>query len=112
MQQLFESILKMSPFFKEGDCVTNVSSYNSNAFFYTLNNSQMFLVCDAIGASLILENYRNAAIVNAKTAIPEVYHDFMDFEGFAEHSWGSLEDIYDSVYEFTVDNKTYFICSI
>lgn len=45
--------------------------------------------------------------------IPEVYHDFFEFNDFADYSWQTIYDVYENVDEIVDESgKRYYICSI
>ena len=83
------------------------------AYELTVNGKRAFVVCDDEGEEGILREYRQASIEAAMRDIPEVYHDFFEFNDFADYSWQTIYDVYENVDEIVDESgKRYYICSI
>lgn len=79
---------------------------------FIVNDKEIYIVCDDEGEEGILRTYREASIEAAKRDIPEVYHDFFDFNEFADYSWQTIYDVYDNVTEVEDNNKIYYVCTL
>lgn len=104
-------ILKSSEFFEEKDSI--VESYTAPGVSeFVVNDKDLFIVYDEEGEQDLLNRYREASISAAMEDIPEIYHNYVEFNAFAEDAWQSIYDIYEVVDEVTFEGNTYYICSV
>lgn len=109
MLDILKNIL-LSQEWVEDKNITNVQQINDSTYEFTISHEHIFIVCDEEGAEEYLNMFREATIEAAKLDIPDIYHDFFEFDEFAENAWQTLYDAFDTILEVNQDNKKYYIC--
>lgn len=107
-----QELLRINEFLTDKDSIKE-TPICEGASEFLVNGKELFIVCDEEGEEAILREYRAASIEAAKQDIPEVYHDFFEFNDFADYSWQTIYDVYEKVDEvYDKTGKKYFICSV
>lgn len=94
-------------------CLDNVDSsekWHDHAYQFQVGQT-LYLVCDEEGEEEVLFDYRRCSIYAAQEDIPLMYHDFFDFNEYADYTWQTIYDVYENVNEIIIDGTKYYICS-
>lgn len=107
-------ILEKAGIVLEADPVEEEICQLQSKLYYrcTVKDGGTFVIYDDESASALLQEYRDVSILTARESIPDIFHDYMDFEGFANDTWPDLASIYDNVKEVEYNNRKYYVCLI